>query len=227
MEYFKNNKRRFKSAFQAMLAHGSDTVIDEAALPAYAHTNKLIDWLFWQRLKIAEKMILQQMPNKGLLLDFGCGSGVFSELMQQHQFQVTALDQILTPAKQLEAHIKFHSDIQFIEGNLSPHSFEKHTFDVIVALDVLEHVDNLTTYLTLLKSFLKKEGVLVISGPTENWLYRLGRHIAGQNFSGHYHIHSIYDVKEKINPLFDIKQCQRLYFPLTLFEIFYAYPKIS
>ena len=64
----------------------------------------------------------------------------------------------------------------------------------IFALDVLEHVPDPGTTLENLGRLLVDDGLLVISGPTENWLYRLGRRISG--FSGHYHHRTIYEIEE-------------------------------
>jgi len=50
---------------------------------------------------------------------------------------------------------------------------------------VLEHVEPVEDALELFKTWLKRDGALLVSLPTENRLYRLGRRLAG--FKGHYH----------------------------------------
>ena len=57
--------------------------------------------------------------------------------------------------------------------------------DAIVAAEVLEHVEPLAPVLARFHTWLRPGGQLLVSLPTENRLYRLGRRLAG--FSGHYH----------------------------------------
>ena len=59
-------------------------------------------------------------------------------------------------------------------------------FDTIFALDVLEHIPDLEKVSVKLKELIGDFGQLIISGPTENTFYHLGRRLAG--FSGHYHV---------------------------------------
>lgn len=67
-------------------------------------------------------------------------------------------------------------------------------FHTVFALDVLEHIPDIQPLLGRLRSLLRPGGRIVLSGPTENWLYRLGRAISG--FSGHYHVANIYQIEQ-------------------------------
>ena len=100
--------------------------------------------------------------------------------------------------------------------------------DLILALDVLEHVDDLPKVLQDMARLLKPQGLLLVSGPTENWMYRLGRSIgqrfAGPEFSGHYHHRNIYDVQGELAKLFTVKIVRRLVYPLTFFVLLGAEP---
>ena len=68
----------FKQAFRNAIRDRS-TVLDEAAFPAYAHSNPLIDRIFWGRLAVTERFLTRKNPQK--VLDFGCGSGVMSHIL--------------------------------------------------------------------------------------------------------------------------------------------------
>ena len=60
--------------------------------------------------------------------------------------------------------------------------------------------------------------MLIISGPTESFLYKIGRKLAG--FSGDYHVTNIYDVERKFSEGgFTKTGLKKLYFPFTLFRI--------
>ena len=67
-------------------------------------------------------------------------------------------------------------------------------YDWVFAIDSLEHNDNYPELLQRLAEKLTPDGILVLSGPTENSLYKLGRRIAG--FSGDYHKTNIYDIEK-------------------------------
>ena len=61
------------------------------------------------------------------------------------------------------------------------------------ALDALEHNPDFPQLLLRLAAKLSHGGILILSGPTENHLYRLGRRIAG--FDAHYHATNIYAIE--------------------------------
>ena len=66
-------------------------------------------------------------------------------------------------------------------------------FRTILALDSLEHNEDVGAIVRRLAASLRDDGTLIVSGPTESGLYRLGRRIAG--FGGHYHKQTVYDVE--------------------------------
>jgi 2-polyprenyl-3-methyl-5-hydroxy-6-metoxy-1,4-benzoquinol methylase len=94
------------------------------------------------------------------------------------------------------------------------------SFDLINALDVLEHVDDLRGTLSDLLGLLKPGGRLVVSGPTENILYQIGRKLAGPEYSGEYHERGIAEIKRELNRMAQVEQIATLYWPVPLFEIF-------
>ncbi len=110
-------------------------------------------------------------------------------------------------------------DVQLTAG-LDVAEIQESSLDLIVALDVLEHVESLADVLGRLASLMKAGGIMLVSGPTENLLYRIGRKVVG--FSGHYHERSIRDVRLGLDDLFSVKMLRRLVYPFTLFEILQA-----
>jgi SAM-dependent methyltransferase len=67
-----------------------------------------------------------------------------------------------------------------------------HSVDVVVAAEVLEHIDDLGPTLALFRRVLKPDGALLVSLPTENRAYRFGRRLAG--FDGHFHVHDAHSI---------------------------------
>lgn len=218
---FKNVKLKFKTAFNAILNKTNNYELDEAALPAYAHKNKLIDYLFWKRVEVAFNTATKDSSHKKVL-DFGCGSGVLSYLMASNGYEVTASDIEIRPLNLVKSKIDFPSNINFIEGDVIDLDVKDNSFDIIFALDVLEHIENLSDYIKLFKRLLTPNGVIIISGPTENSLYKIGRKFAGNRFTGDYHVTDIKKIKREFKNYLQVKTVKKLIFPFVLFEIFVA-----
>jgi len=91
-------------------------------------------------------------------------------------------------------------------------------FDVIFTLDVLEHIENFKPILDKFQKLSHRKTKIIISGPTENIIYKLGRRLAG--FRGGYHLKNIYDIERSLqNNGFIMTQLIKLYFPVVLFRI--------
>lgn len=222
----KQTKKLFKETITKVLnKNGTDEVLSEAALPAYAHKNPLIDFIFWKRIEIAIQKV-QSTNNKQNILDFGCGTGVLSYQLSNLNHAVTAIDLDLSPKQAISEIIDFPKNINFIQGDIFDQKFDQK-FDIILALDVLEHIplNLLPKYLNLFSELLTPNGRLIISGPTENILYKIGRFVAGADFTGSYHETNISLIKIECKKIFSIKKVRKLYFPLVLFEVFEAWKK--
>ncbi len=222
MNTFNSIKKKFKIIFNEIIQQEpSNYEIDEAALPAYAHKNILIDYLFWKRIEVAYKYAQKNKKTKNVL-DFGCGSGVLSYLLAKNKYNVTSCDIEFSPLNLVKTKLNFPENITFIEGDIINHKIPENSFDIIFALDVLEHIDNLTDYIKLFKKLLTPDGIIIISGPTENIFYKIGRKLAGKRFTGDYHVTNISKIKQDFSPYLKVKTIKKLLFPIILFEIFIA-----
>lgn len=213
----RETKARFQPAVQEVLRTTRSPALDEAAFPAYAHRNPLVDLIFWRRLSVAFAEARRHGGRRAL--DFGCGTGLMSEALTSAGFRVTAVDLDLGPKRLLEERLAFSKSITFFEGDLVTLDLPSGSFDVILALDVLEHISPLAPYVNAFERLLSPNGVLIVSGPTENWLYRLGRRLAGGEFTGHYHVSDIHVVAESARERFEVRTVARVIWPATLFEV--------
>jgi 2-polyprenyl-3-methyl-5-hydroxy-6-metoxy-1,4-benzoquinol methylase len=218
---FNAYKTRYRTAIQSVLSETEKGRLDEAAFPAYSHKNPLINWLFWQRLrKVMEHVENRQYEN---ILDFGCGSGVMLPFLSNISKQVIAMDVDLLPIQSVQKYIPIANNVQIKDATkINIIDLPKDSFDLIIALDVLEHVQDLPKTLSELFLLLKPNGQLIVSGPTENILYQIGRKIAGPEYSGAYHERGIAEIKNEIHKLAKIQHIATLYQPIPLFEIFSA-----
>jgi 2-polyprenyl-3-methyl-5-hydroxy-6-metoxy-1,4-benzoquinol methylase len=213
-------KSRYRSAIRRVLSEAEPGRLDEAAFPAYSHANPLINWLFWQRLRVVMSYIQNVMPVEHIL-DFGCGSGVMLPFLAQNSKQVTAMDIDLMPIERIQKYYPLEPNVQVMDSSKSPlTSLPAHAFDFIIALDVLEHVEDLPRTLSELLNLLKPDGQIIVSGPTENFFYQIGRKIAGREYSGAYHERGIGEIRTYLAKYVAIKKIATLYWPVPLFEIF-------
>lgn len=218
---FHTYKTRYRTTIQNVLSETEKGRLDEAAFPAYSHKNPLINWLFWQRLrKVMEHIENSHYEN---ILDFGCGSGVMLPFLSNISKQVIAMDVDLLPIQSVQKYIPIANNVQIKDATkINISDLSKDSFDLIIALDVLEHVKDLPKTLSELFSLLKSNGQLIVSGPTENILYHIGRKIAGPEYSGAYHERGIAEIKNEIRKIGKIHHIATLYKPIPLFEIFSA-----
>jgi 2-polyprenyl-3-methyl-5-hydroxy-6-metoxy-1,4-benzoquinol methylase len=221
-------KKLFKTEIVKRLkAQGTDEVLSEAALPAYAHKNPLIDHIFWKRLKVVANYIHKKNKKSLKVIDFGCGTGVMSYELATNSHEVVGLDLDLRPVNLLKEDIDYPDSITFMEGDLFDKDLEENTFDAVIALDVLEHMndDQLRKYMGKFRSLLKDGGEVIISGPTENFLYKIGRKLAGQDFTGDYHDSEIQSIRKIVSETYEVKSLAKILPILPLFDVFVAHKK--
>lgn len=211
---FRAYRETFQADFRRFLADGRTELIDEQALPSYAHPNVLMSWLFWQRIRVVIREL--ERADAGKVLDFGCGAGVLLPVLLGMKAEVSACDLELSYASRL-ARERGWRDIDWRTGLDSLKELAPATFDTIICLDVLEHVDSLPEVVAEFVRLLKPDGRLIVSGPTESILYRAGRRLAG--FSGHYHVRNIYEIERYLSRFFRLLLARRLVWPVTLFRI--------
>jgi 2-polyprenyl-3-methyl-5-hydroxy-6-metoxy-1,4-benzoquinol methylase len=154
--------------------------------------------------------------NSKCILDFGCGGGVLFKYFGEKnctiigcENQYPQLSQSM--AKVLGVRVALYSDISEIRD---------YQFDYIFALDVLEHVDNLSEVIDKFLAMSHAQTKIIVSGPTESILYRTGRHLIGYGNQGQFHERNVYDVERA----FRNKGCKndgviKIKFPLTLFRV--------
>lgn len=217
---FNTYKTEFRAVIRKVLAESEQGRLDEAGFPAYSHRNPLINWLFWQRLRKVIDYIEADAPYE-LVLDFGCGSGVMLPFLCAISTRVTAMDIDLLPFERVSHQRTFPANLQVHDAcQVTLKELPKASFDLIVATDVLEHVEDLPGTLAALRALLKPDGQIVISGPTENILYKIGRKLAGPEYSGDYHERGILEVREMLKMEMRVIQIASLYWPVPLFDVF-------
>ena len=102
-----------------------------------------------------------KLPLKNLeILDIGCGGGLISEPMARKGGIVTGIDAAEKNIKIASLHSKESNlKIRYLEN--SPEQLkEKEKFDIILNLEIVEHVENLDLYLQSCYDLLKRNGLM-------------------------------------------------------------------
>ncbi len=94
------------------------------------------------------------------ILDIGCGGGLISEPMARLGAKVTGIDASKKNIKIASLHAK-KSGLKINYINSSPENFgDLQKFDIILNLEIVEHVDNVNLYIKSCYKLLKKNGLM-------------------------------------------------------------------
>ena len=108
------------------------------------------------KLDREKKLLLKNLE----ILDIGCGGGLISEPMARLNGNVTGIDASEKNIKVALLHSK-QNNLKINYLNKSPEQLkDKEKFDIILNLEIVEHVENLDLYLKSCFNLLKKNGLM-------------------------------------------------------------------
>jgi 2-polyprenyl-3-methyl-5-hydroxy-6-metoxy-1,4-benzoquinol methylase len=200
-------RRRRELANNFDVAREMET-IEETCVPSYLHNNLLAASVAWWRL-FASESLYSKHALPGGVLDFGAASGELAHLLPLG----TTYDFVEADENMVHFLQRDHPE----SARRSLESLPPKHYAAVFALDSLEHNDDVARIVDLLVEALRSDGVMIISGPTENVLYRIGRRIAG--FSGHYHKTTIYDIERIVAKRLSLERRRILPLGVPLFSI--------
>ncbi len=110
------------------------------------------------------KIKKQEKPFKGLnILDIGCGGGLLSEPMARLGAKVVGIDASNQNIKVAKYHLK-KSKLNIKYFNSSPENFKTNQkFDVILNMEIVEHVEDINFFIKQSSKFLKKSGIMFVA----------------------------------------------------------------
>ena len=103
----------------------------------------------------------KKLPLKNIkILDIGCGGGLISEPMSRLGANVTGIDASSKNIKVAKLHAK-KNNLKINYLNTVPENLEEQNeYDIILNLEVVEHVENLDLYLSSCYKLLRKNGIM-------------------------------------------------------------------
>lgn len=107
-------------------------------------------------------MALTRVPHGSKVLELGCATGYITKLLSENACEVTGVELDKTAGGQAKKYAK-----KIIIGDLNyPSTLGiKETYDIILCLDVIEHLIQRNQLLKACKTWLKPGGTLILSTP--------------------------------------------------------------
>ena len=164
----------------------------EMAIPSYLHENPAMRFMAWWRVDLLARRLVRaavEQRARGrrnlVVVDYGCGAGVLLEEAAALASRVVGVDIVLDAAKLLVERRRV-DNVSLVLPDEAERIIEPKSVDILIAGEVLEHVEPLAPLIDRFRGWLSgPHARVLVTLPTENDLYRLGRKMAG--FSGHYH----------------------------------------
>jgi len=183
--------------------------LEESCIPSYCHTNLLAKYTAWSRLFYTINLFKKYKIKGENVLDFGSGSGELCLLLNRSfNYDFIESDEEL---------VKYVLKFNYNAKRTSLDKLHNRFYSTVFCLDSLEHNLDYMQIINKLMHSLCDRGFLIISGPTENILYKLGRKIAG--FSGSYHTTNIYNIERYLSSIATCVEKRKVPFGLPLFSI--------
>jgi len=152
----------------------------------YESRNPLVRLFFRRKMEA----VLKVTSNRGntAVLDVGCGDGCL--LLKLEGGVKVGMDLSTTRLNRARSRVP---DASFVHGDAEHLPFRESSFDLVMCLDVLEHLHNPQRCVRDLESSSREGGIILISIPNER-LLSFSRFLTAKypfSLRGHGHVHSI------------------------------------
>lgn len=107
------------------------------------------------------------------ILDLGCGGGLICEPLARLKANVTGLDFVEQNIKIAKEHAQSSNlKIKYIHADLDSINLKKK-YDLILMLEIIEHLDNWDVLISKIKKNLKPKGILIFSSINQTILSKI------------------------------------------------------
>jgi len=117
------------------------------------------------RFRIIEKLLqsLQQMPGEGIFLVVGCGAGIELEIIQR----TGRYQRVIAYDTDVSDFLRQRFSGFNLRKQVFDHSCPESNIDTVLAIEILEHVDNPTALMKDIVSVLKPGGICLCTTATD------------------------------------------------------------
>ena len=130
-----------------------------------------LDYIRGQATRHFERDPAALTPLTGLgVLDIGCGGGLVAEPMARMGAKVTAIDADPTAIEAARDHARLRgAEIEYRQAAAETLVGEGRRFDLVLSLEVIEHVADRAAFLAMLGALTRPGGLLVLSTLNRTW----------------------------------------------------------
>ncbi len=170
-------------------------------------------WWFTVRRKLLEYLLTSiNLLLKELAIDIGCGVGSNLKILSLKEIHTIGLDHSLYALTL----VKRRLELPLINGDLNKLPLRSNSIGLIVAMDILEHLEDDVNGISEFNLVLKNEGILILTVPAFSYL-----HGAQDIIAGHKRRYSLKEILDKLRQGgFDILKASYfnffLFFPILL-----------
>ncbi|MCL5432847.1 MAG: class I SAM-dependent methyltransferase [Patescibacteria group bacterium] len=130
---------------------------------------------FWAWLKKLNQYVPIKNGDGKDILEVGCSIGAVASLLSERKFNVYASDVSQYAIQRAE---KLSPQVKFLAFDIQKGIPIKKKFDIIIAFEVVEHLEKPEKAIKIMYGSLKSKGVLVMSTPYPyNWIHKDPTHI--------------------------------------------------
>lgn len=157
---------------------------------------------FTYRLILPElESVLGKKTNLNIL-DYGCGVGTLSFYLASKDNNIVGVDisdLAINTAKENARLLNLQKKTLFFNLKQGLRKIRSQKFDLILCIEVLEHIANEQNVISLLVSRLKPKGIIILSSPSVNApLYKLGLTKKFDKRVGHLRRYSLSSFQNKV-----------------------------
>src|SRR3989344_280903 len=124
-------------------------------------------WWFVAKRNMIGIILNKYAKEKNLkILDLGCGTGAVMKFLDSKDYKVCGVDTN-------DAALDYCSEkrLEVKKGEAENINFDDNAFDIVLALDLLEHLDSPEKSIREINRILKKDGLLIATVPAHQFLW--------------------------------------------------------
>ena len=133
-------------------------------------------WWFVGRRKLLETILTTlNLSPEGVAIEIGCGAGSNLRVLDLKKIRTIGLDHSIYALSLVRERLK----LPLINGDLKDLPIRTNSMGLIIAMDVLEHIDNDIDGISEFYRVLKKGGNLILTVPAFNFLWGIQDKVTG------------------------------------------------
>lgn len=167
------------------------------------------NWWFRVRRNLIFNLLQEyKIPKTAKIFDFGCGSGYNVGYLQKLGYDASGSD-VSTEAIKIGLSEGIQNLSVAQDGEIKP---PEGGFDLVLALDVIEHIKDDSEAIQILKRALKPGGVAIITVPAYKWMWGVQDDVAH-----HFRRYTMSDLINTVKISSNFKIVRKTYFNTFLF----------